>query len=140
MKKTITATLSLLLALVCLLSFTACNIASGDPWATAKYKTDMTFGDGAKTIVVEVAAGERSVTFTVNTDEETVGAALLKEGLLEGEDGDYGLYIKKVNGMLADYNVDQTYWAFYINGEYAMTGLDMTEIDESAVYKLERTK
>jgi len=42
--------------------------------------------------------------------------------------------------MLADYDVDQTYWAFYINGEYAVSGVDTTDIDENAVYKLERTK
>ena len=78
--------------------------------------------------------------FEIHTDKTTVGEALQELGLIEGEVGDYGLYVKKVNGITADYDVDQSYWAFYINGEYAMTGVDSTEIAEGAVYKLEYTK
>ena len=55
-------------------------------------------------------------------------------GIIEGEQGPYGLYVKAVNGVYADYDTDGAYWAFYINGEYAETGVDMTEIDETAVY------
>ena len=57
--------------------------------------------------------------FEVSTDKETVGEALLDAKLIEGEEGAYGLYVKKVNGIVADYDVDQTYWAFYVDGEYA---------------------
>ena len=42
--------------------------------------------------------------------------------------------MKTVNGITADYETDGTYWAFYIDGEYAMTGVDATEINEEAVY------
>ena len=66
--------------------------------------------------------------------------ALLEEGLIEGEDGAYGLYVKKVNGILADYEVNQTYWAFYINGEYAMSGVDATDIVEGATYSFKVEK
>ena len=45
-----------------------------------------------------------------------------------------------LHGILADYDVDQTYWAFNIGGEYAMTGVDQTEITEGVVYQLVRTK
>lgn len=72
--------------------------------------------------------------FLIHTDAETVGAALQDLGLIEGEDGDYGLYVKKVNGITADYDVDQTYWAFYVNGEYAMSGVDVTAITEGDAY------
>ena len=54
--------------------------------------------------------------------------------------GEYGLYIKKVNGILADYSVDMSYWSFYINGEMASTGVDGAKIDETAVYSLVYTK
>ena len=100
----------------------------------------MEFGDGAKTLVVEVVVGEDKVVFTVNTDKETVGEALTEHGLIEGEPGAFGLYIKKVNGITADYDVDQSYWAFYVNGEYGMNGVDTTEIVEGTVYKLEYTR
>ena len=38
------------------------------------------------------------------------------------------LYVKKVNGILADFDKDQTYWGFYQNGEYLLTGVDTTAI------------
>ena len=60
--------------------------------------------------------------------------------MLSGEEGPYGLYIKEVNGILADYEKDATYWGFYINGEYAMTGADMTDaVDgDSYTFKVEK--
>ena len=64
----------------------------------------------------------------------TVGAALLSLGLIAGEDSEYGLYVKTVNGETADYDVDGTYWAFYVNGEYAMTGVDATTLEAGAIY------
>ena len=41
---------------------------------------------------------------------------------------------KTVNGMIADYDKDGVYWAFYIDGEYAMTGVDATNITDGAQY------
>jgi len=109
-------------------------------WENATYLEDTEFGSGKNTVAVEVKAGEQSVIFTVKTDKDTVGAALLEHKLIEGDEGQYGLYIKKVNGITADYDVDQHYWGFFINGEYATTGVDTTKITEGATYKLEYTK
>ena len=72
--------------------------------------------------------------FEIHTDKETVGEALLELELIAGEDGEFGLYVKTVNGMTADYDVNQTYWAFYIDGEYAMSGVDVTTIEEGKAY------
>ncbi len=105
-------------------------------WANATYTADTTLGEGAKTLTVVVAAEDKSITFTVKTDKETVGAALEEHGLITGADGLYTV----VNGMTADYNVDQTYWAFYLGDAYATEGMDTTAIDESVTYKLERAK
>ena len=140
-KKILSALLCVALALTLLLAFVACNKVDAEGlWENATYRKDKTFGNGAKTISVEVKAGDDSVIFTIKTDKETVGEALMEHGLIEGEDGAYGLYVKKVNGILADYDVDASYWSFYINGEYAMSGVDTTNIDTSASYKLEYTK
>ncbi len=109
-------------------------------WENAIYTEDKEFGNGSKTLTVEVSAEEKTVVFTVNTDKETVGAALIEHNLIAGDEGEYGLYIKSVNGITADYSVDQHYWAFYIGDEYASTGVDLTEITEGATYKLIRTK
>ncbi len=72
--------------------------------------------------------------FEIHTDKETVGEALLEVGMIEGEEGEYGLYVKTVNGITADYDADGVYWAFYINGEYAQTGVDTTPIVEGEEY------
>ena len=78
--------------------------------------------------------------FEIHTDKTTVGDALLENGLIEGEESQYGLYVKKVNGILADYDVDQTYWGFYVNGEYAMSGVDTTNIEEGKNYSFKVSK
>ncbi len=142
MKNTMKSALSLVLMFMLVFSFAACGKAEeqGDLWAQALYTEDTTLGEGAKTLTVEVAVGEKTVTFTVKTDETTVGAALLAHELIAGEVAEYGLYIKRVNGILADFDIDQSYWAFYIDGEYAMTGADLTEIAEGSVYRFEYAK
>lgn len=78
--------------------------------------------------------------FEIHTDKTVVGEALIELGLIAGDNGDFGLYVKTVNGITADYDVDQTYWAFYINGEYAMTGVDKTDIvpGDSYAFKVEK--
>ncbi|MBQ8633637.1 MAG: DUF4430 domain-containing protein [Lachnospiraceae bacterium] len=76
----------------------------------------------------------KETAFDIHTDKTTVGDALLELGLIAGEEGAYGLYVKQVNGITADYDVDQTYWAFYVNGEYGMTGVDATDIEAGATY------
>lgn len=98
-------------------------------------------GKGETKFMVTVVNKERTeASFEIHTDKEMVGEALQECGLLEGEEGPYGLYVKTVNGITADFDVDQTYWAFYINGEYAMTGVDVTEITEGDTYSLKVEK
>lgn len=76
------------------------------------------------------------ITVEVHTDKTILGEALQEIGLLEGEEGPYGLFIKKVNGISADYDKDGVYWAFYVGGEYATEGIDLTEIDPETEYAL----
>lgn len=159
MKKSSKSLLVLFLAAILILSFSACSFQNKTSqqsdvniddqqtseeniglWESATYLEDTEVGQGSKEMVVEVKAGEKSVKITVHTDETTVGAALLANNLIAGDAGQYGLYIKEVNGITADYDVNQTYWAFYIDGEYAVSGVDSTDITEGAVYQLEYTK
>lgn len=142
MKQIIKSTVSVCLGLVFIVCLVACGntVDKEGLWENATYLKDKEFGKGQKTAVVEVSVGEQMVTFTIHTDKDTVGEALLEHDLISGEEGAYGLYIKKVNGITADYDVDQSYWAFYVNGEYAMSGVDMTDIVEGDTYRLEYAK
>lgn len=98
-------------------------------------------GEGEKQFTFTVVdADNNEAVFTVNTDETTVGEALIKFGLIEGEDGPYGLYVKKVNGVTLDYDKDGMYWAFYENGKYAVTGVDLTEITDGVTYSFKAEK
>ena len=138
MKKRI---ISLLLILCLALSLCACGKAkTPDLWADALYTQDTELGEGAKTVTVQVKTDEKSVTFTVHTDAATLGEALTELGLIDGEQGEFGLYVKSVNGIIADYDVDQSYWGFYSGGEYMMSGVDTTEISGGESYELVRTK
>ena len=78
--------------------------------------------------------------FEINTDKDIVGDALQELDLISGDEDDYGLYVKVVNGIEADFDKDGTYWAFYINGEYAMSGIDSTKIEPGATYTLKVEK
>lgn len=164
MKKISKSLLALLLAAILSLSFTACSKKAEVPeqsdinaseqtqaaeqngiektglWKDAVYLTDTELGHGSKNVVVEVKSDDQSVKFTIHTDKLTVGDALLESNLIAGDESEYGLYVKTVNGITADYDVDQSYWAFYIDGEYASTGVDSTDISESSVYQLVYTK
>ena len=135
MKKILSFALALFI--LCSASLVSCKKQTTDLFQSAVYKEDTTIGEGKKTLHLIFKIPDHTVNFTVLTDKNTVGDALLEVGLIEGDNGPYGLYVKKTNGILADYDIDRSYWAFYINGDMAMSGVDMTEIDESAEYTLE---
>ena len=93
------------------------------------------FGTGASAFTFEVTNVEGTTkSFTVHTDETVVGKALLDAGLIAGEDSDYGLYVKTVMGITLDYDTDGKYWAFYVDGAYAATGVDQTELTAGSTY------
>ncbi len=123
-----------------------CIVACGNTekseglWENAVYLEDTSFGNGQKAVAVEVKAGEKSITFTIYTDAKFLGEALFAHELIDGEMGQFGMYIKSVNGITADYDVDQSYWGFFKNGEYMMTGVDATPIADGEHYELVYTK
>ena len=138
------AKLSLLLILTLLVAAVA--IGCGEEKITAT--------DAAVTDAVAEAVGEGQYTFaftakfldgsakhyTVSTDCETVGEALLALGLIDGENGAFGLYVKSVCGVVADYDIDQTYWALYVNGEMSMVGADAVKTAEATDVEFQVSK
>ena len=98
-------------------------------------------GEGATVFYFNVVDKDGKETkFEIHTDKTVVGEALLELGLIEGDMGDYGLYVKKVNGITAVYEEDGTYWAFYVGNSYGMTGVDMTDIEPGATYAFKVSK
>lgn len=154
MKKMISVLLAIAVVL-CVAAFAACS--SEEPAAeetaeavTAETETapDLTEAVTAAPVTEDIGQGELKFTFTatfadgsqhiynVSTNETTVGAALQTLGLIEGTEGDYGLYVDSVAGVAADYDADGTYWSFSINGVDAMQGVSETEIEAGASYEL----
>ena len=135
MKKTSFSVIAAVLVYLLLVSLAACGeksvgIIGGADGPTSILVSDTNdeatlIGEGKYTFDFTATFGDgTSSVYTVSTDEETVGSALQKLGLIEGESSAYGLYVKRVCGVLADYDVDATYWALYVNGEASMVGVD----------------
>lgn len=86
--------------------------------------------------VITVDLEGKETKFEITTDKKTVGEELLAQGIIAGDQGDYGLYVKTVNGITLDWDKDAKYWAFYIGEEYATTGVDMTDAEAGVTYIL----
>lgn len=96
-----------------------------------------------KNIVVTVVDDKKNEKeYKHSTDAEFLRQALeeIDDLTIEGDESDTGLYVKKVNGITADYNKDQSYWAFYINDEYCQNGVDTQKVTDGDSFKIEYTK
>ena len=102
------------------------------------FKPSVTAGEKAFTVKV-VHADRSEKTFSYRCSDEYLGDTLLREGLIKGEKGAYGIYITEVDGERAVYEKDKAYWALFINGEYAVSGIDATPIENGAQYTLAYT-
>ena len=141
-KRSMKTYLSLILCAVLIaamaLVITGCSgTQAPNKWETKTFAHGETLGEGSRefTLVVVDAEGKES-SATIRTEKTIVGEALQELELINGSQETYGLYVKSVNGMTYDYDTDGKYWAFYIDGEYAMTGIDGTEIVPGTVYTL----
>lgn len=91
---------------------------------------------GDKTVVVEVVHGDASTKeFTYHTDAEYLGEVLVSEGLAEGEDSAYGLFITTVDGETAQDSLRQ-WWCITREGERVDTGADTTPIADGDHFEL----
>lgn len=101
------------------------------------YESGSVIGQGEKHIYVTATDSvnqELIGTFEFYTDAENIGDALMEYGFISGDDGDYGLYVKVVNGVKAEYETNGTYWAFYVNGDLATTGVSSTPVEDEMSY------
>ncbi len=94
---------------------------------------------GDKTIEVYVVHGDLSEkNLIINTDAENLRAALEQENLIGGEENEYGLWVKTVDGETAD-DSQQQWWCFTKGGEQMMTGVDDTMIADGDHYEVTLT-
>lgn len=134
--------LSLVLVIVLIaamaLSVVSCDkkdVEGDDTAPTTQAESATSIGEGERSFDFIVAfADGSSKAYTVHTNETIVGNALVEVGLISGEEGQFGLYVKTVDGVTLDYDTDGKYWAFYVDGSYAMAGVDSTEIEAGKVY------
>ncbi|HBK26816.1 MAG TPA: hypothetical protein DDY90_08955 [Clostridiales bacterium] len=126
----------LCIALIAALALSTVGCSKNDSTASVSEASGVvSMGEGETKFLFDVVDPDgKESHFEIHTDEKTVGAALLSLGLIAGEDSDYGLYVKTVNGVTLDYDKDGKYWAFYVDGEYAATGVDSTDITAGATY------
>ena len=118
-------------ALLAVVIVLAVAIIAAGIYFIARPKTDA--ASGAKSITVDVVhADGTSKTFTYQTDAEFLGEVLQSEGLVQGTESDYGLYITTVDGEKAVYENDGAYWAFYVGEDYASQGVETTPVEDGA--------
>ena len=124
--------------LIAAMALTVCACAKApEKKETVGLENGKTYGQGSTSFPLEVTGSDgKKISVTVLTDKTVVGEALQELDILAGEEGPYGLYIKTVNGETLDYDTDGMYWAFYIDGAYAMTGIDQTNIEPGVTYAL----
>lgn len=96
--------------------------------------------EGAKAIDVVVVHGDGSeATFQYQTDAEYLGDVLTENGLVEGTESSYGLFITTVDGETADESLQQ-WWCITREGETLSTGADQTPIADGEQYELTLTE
>ena len=144
LKKTLSVILSFVLIAVIALTMYGCNNKKAQDADEQSTQNTQTASDKAPSYVTfdfKVTHKDGSVSsYKVTTDKKFVGEALLESNYIAGDDGEYGLYVKTVDGETLDYNTDGMYWAFYENGNYALKGVDQTEIVAGTTYEFRAEK
>ena len=94
---------------------------------------------GSKELDVQVVfADASSKDFHISTDAAYLGEALKEEGLIEGEDGPYGMFVTSVDGVAIDDSLQQ-WWCVTKGGESVNTGVDTTPIEDGDHFELTLT-
>lgn len=95
---------------------------------------------GNKKITVTVVhADKSSKDFEYQTDAEFLGEVITGDGLVVGEDSDYGLFITEVDGEKAD-DSKQQWWCITKGGEQVNTSADQTPISDGDTFELTLTE
>ncbi len=151
MKRLLLILTSILLVLACAFSMFACDLgeeettaetlAEGEEieatglWADATYRSNVTVGEGAKTVSFTVEAEGKMITVTLKTDKATLGEAMYEQELINDPS-----FFDTLNGMVASWSADQAYWAFYEGETMINHGVNDEKIDGGESYRFVYTK
>ena len=152
--KKITSLLLALLSLLLVFSLAACDAQENDTiaptdttletsneieaiglWKNATYRSNATVGNGTKSVTVSILVDGKSVTLTVKTDKDDLGSALYELGIINDAS-----FFDTCNGMKADWNADQAWWAFKQNGTMLNYGVNDAKINGGESFSIEYTK
>lgn len=106
-----------------------------------KYYKDSQVEEGEKEITIVVVDNtgdeEYSKTYTFKTDHEFLGQLLDEKMDIKAETHpDFGRFIIAVDDRMRS---ETSYWAIYVNDDYASFGMDEQPIKDGDVIKLELT-
>lgn len=87
------------------------------------------------TIVGVDGASEERV---LHTNSAYLRGALEEQKLIAGDESEYGLFVKTVNGYTAQ-DSNQEWWCFTKGGETVMTGVDTTPIADGDHFEITLT-
>lgn len=95
--------------------------------------------EGTKEITIEVVDDkETSTVYEVKTDAEYLIGAMedAKDLTFDGSEGQYGFTVTEINGVVADFTVDSSYWSFYVNGEYCNYGVSEQPVNDGDAFRI----
>lgn len=88
-----------------------------------------------KTIFVTVSADGKEEKFDISTNAQYLSQALDELKLIDGYDGEYGLFVTTVNGRSVDTSKEE-WWCFTKGGDVIMTGVDITPISDGDKFEI----
>lgn len=93
-------------------------------------------GAGSKRVSVTVTHKDGTEKrFSYQTDAGYLSEVLLAEGLIDGEEGPYGLYVTTVDGEEADYAADGGWWCLTKDGAEWTYGASETAVADGDSYE-----
>ena len=98
------------------------------------YKPETSAGEKEVNILV-IHADKTENRFTCQTDAEYLAEVLLENGLAEGEESSYGLFIQTVDEETAD-SEKQQWWCITKGGEQVNSGADTLPIADGDQFEL----
>lgn len=99
--------------------------------------------EGSKDITISVINSKQETEkYELSTDAEYLRQAMDEADGLEytGTESEYGLMISAINGEVAEFNTNNAYWSFYVNGEYCNYGIDTQPVNDGDDFEIVFTK